>query len=198
MFRASEPIEEGVTHSPRAALHPVPDAAGSSGGIDVLGELAAVLWREREVLEDLLYALTQQQLLLDAGQTRWLPRADAAVVAAAAATQDHELIRAIEVETLVQILGLPANASLLEIAAHAGEPWATVFGDHRAALRTLTAEIETVTAHNRTLLLAGERATREALEQVGALAPSAKSSTRYDERGGLAASVRTSLLDEHA
>jgi hypothetical protein len=198
MFRTSGPIEEGVTHSPRAALHPVPDAAGSSGGIDVLGELAAVLWREREVLEDLLYALTQQQLVLDAGQTRWLPRADAAVAAAAHAVQDHELVRAIEVETLVQILGLPANASLLEIAAQAGEPWATVLGDHRVALRTLTAEIETVTAHNRTLLLAGERATREALEQVGALAPSTQSSARYDDRGGLAGSVRRSLLDEHA
>ncbi|HEY2298118.1 MAG TPA: flagellar export chaperone FlgN [Jatrophihabitans sp.] len=180
-----------MTHLPRAALHPVPDAAGLSGGIDVLGELAEVLWRERKVLEDLLFALSQQQLLLDAGQTRWLPRVDAAVAAAARAVQDHEVVRAIEVETLVQILGLPGDASLVEIASHAGEPWATVLGDHRVALRTLTTEIETVTAHNRTLLLAGERATREALEQLAALAPSAKSSGRYDDRVGPAASART-------
>ena len=202
MSGAREPIETGVTHSTRAALHPVPDATGTGGSAEVLGtvlsELAAVLWQEREVLEDLLYALIQQQLVLDAGRTRWLPRADAAVATAAHAVQDHELVRAIEVETLVQVLGLPANASLLEIAAHAGEPWATVLGDHRAALRALTAEIEAVTAHNRTLLIAGERATREALEQAGALAPLTKNSTRYDDRGGLAGSVRTSLLDEHA
>jgi hypothetical protein len=198
MFRDREPIKKNVTHSPRAALHPVPDSAGTSGGAEVLGELAAVLWQEREVLEDLLYALVQQQLLLEAGQTRWLPRADAAVAAAARAVQDHELVRAIEVETLIQVLGLPAGASLLEIAAHAGEPWATVLADHRDALRTLSAEIDAVTAHNRALLIAGERATREALEQAGALAPSARTSTRYDDKGGFAASLRASVLDEHA
>ena len=184
-----------MIHSPRAALRPVPDPTVASGSAGVLGELAAVLWQEREVLEDLLYALIQQQLLLDVGQTGWLPRADAAVAAATRAVQDHELVRAIEVETLVQVLGLPANASLLEIAAHAGEPWATVLGDHRDALRTLTAEIDAVTAHNRALLIAGERATREAL---GALAPSTKSSTCHDDRAGLAASLRASVLDEHA
>src|SRR5689334_19269500 len=149
MFCVPAPIETGVTHSPRAALHPVRYTAGTSGSADVLGQLDAVLWQEREVLEDLLYALVHQQLLLDADQTRWLPRADASIAAAAHAVQDRELVRATDVETLIQAVGLPATASLLEIAAHTGEPWATVLRDHRDALRTLTAEIETVATRNR-------------------------------------------------
>jgi hypothetical protein len=187
------PINTGVTRPPRAALHPVPDPTGAQ---DVLPELAAVLWQERELLEDLLYALVQQHHILAAGQARWLPRADAAVAAAARAVHDHEVLRAIEVEALVSMLALPAAASLLEIADAAGEPWSVLLHDHRTALRSLAGEIEQTTAENGDLLVAGERSTREALEQAGVVAP-AEPATRFDNRGGRGRR-RTSALDEHA
>lgn len=193
-----------MTRPTRSCLHPVPDPTGAQ---DVLPDLAAVLWQERELLEDLLYALVQQHHILAAGQARWLPRADASVSAAARAVRGHEVLRAIEVENLVSMLALPATASLLEIADAAGEPWGTLLHDHRTALRTLAAEIEQVTAENRALLIAGERSTRAALEQAGIIA-SAESTSRYDDRGGLAglgsangaarAAWRPSVLDEHA
>jgi hypothetical protein len=188
------PVEvRDVTHPPRAALHPVPDLAGAH---DALPDLAAVLWQERELLEDLLYALVQQHHILAAGQARWLPRADAAVAAAARAVQTHEVLRAIEVENLVSMLGLPASASLLEIAGAAGEPWHTLLQDHRTALRSLAAELDRITTENRAMLVVGERSTREALEQAGVVAASGPVA-RYDNRGGIAR-ASASILDEHA
>jgi hypothetical protein len=147
-------------HSPRVALHPVPDPGPSAA----LGELAAVLWQERELLEDLLFAVIQQHGVLTEGQTRWLGRADAAVAAATRAVQTHEVFRAIEVETVVALLGLAPTASLHEIAEVAGEPWQTVLGEHRDALRALAVEIDEATGRNEALLEAGERTTRAALE----------------------------------
>ncbi len=194
MFLPSAPMERGVTIQSRAALHSVPDP-GRPGA--VLGELAAVLWQERELLEDLLYALVQQQRVLSAGEARWLPRADALVAAAARGVQDHEVLRAIEVETLAPTVGLAPTASLLEIANCAEEPWSGVLHEHRAALRGLAAEVEHATAQNRSLLLAGERSTRDALEQAGVLAPAARSTTRYDGRGTVTR-ASASVLDEHA
>ena len=186
-------MKKGVTRPPRACLHSVPDPAGAQ---DVLPDLAAVLWQERELLENLLYALVQQHHILAAGQARWLPRADAAVAAAARAVHGHEVIRAIEVEALVSMLALPSSASLLEIADAAGEPWSMLLHDHRAALRSLATEIEQITAENRAMLVSGERSTREALEQAGVIA-AAEPVTRFDNRGGVARR-HSSVLDEHA
>ena len=44
-----------------------------------LPDLAAVLWRQRELLERLVYRLECEQLLLAAGRTRFLPLATAEV-----------------------------------------------------------------------------------------------------------------------
>lgn len=149
-----------MTHPPRAALHPVPDP----GPGVALSELAAVLWQERELLEDQLFAVLQQQHVLAEGQTRWLARADAAVASATRAVQTHEVFRAMEVETVVSLLDLPATASLREIAEAAGEPWLTVLGEHRDALRGLVAEVDEAAERNAALLAAGERSIRDALE----------------------------------
>jgi hypothetical protein len=157
-----------VTHPRNGALHPVPDATGPG---ELLAEFAAVLWQERELLEDLLYALVQQHVVLAAGESRWLARADAAVAGASHAVQGHEVFRAMEADAVVAVLGLAPSASLLEIAAAAGDPWSTVLLDHRSALRALTTEIEQATARNRDLLIAGERSTRAVLEQDDLIGP---------------------------
>jgi hypothetical protein len=149
-----------VTRSPRAALHPVPDPGPSAA----LGQLSAILWQERELLEDLLFTLRNQHDVLVGGQTRWLGRADAAVAATTRAVQTVEVLRAIEVEGLVTQLGLEPNASLREIAEAASEPWRDVLCEHREALRSLATEVDEATEGNRVLLAEGEQATREALE----------------------------------
>ena len=40
-----------------------------------LTEVSSILWRERELLELLLFKLEEEQLLLAAGRSRWLGHA---------------------------------------------------------------------------------------------------------------------------
>ena len=163
-----------------------------------LGEVAATLWREREVLEDLLYALSVENLVLTSGNPRWLVRADAAVADAARTLRDHELLRAMEVERLAGHLGDAAQGvSLTDLADCSPEPWSTVLVDHRIALLELTEQIEHLTARNREMLLAGERATSEALARMrtGASAGPGRDGVRYP--GRVAVSMR-SVFDEQA
>ena len=159
-----------MTDQPPAALRLLPAVPEVA---QCLSEIATLLWRERDVLEDLLYALSVQQLVLDAGDPRWLPRADAAVQSALRAVQEQEIARAGEIEVLVAQVGpsfgVSGDSSLRDLASVAPEPWPTVLDDHRAALCALAAQIDAVTAENRTLLAAGERVTREMVERIGEL-----------------------------
>jgi hypothetical protein len=168
-----------------AAPHQAVDAPAVTGPAaqTAFGALTDVLWREREVLEDLLFKLTAQQMVLRSGESRWVARADAEVRAALEGLQDFEVLRAAEVDLLVRDYGLRADVSLRELAETAPEPWPTVLHDHREALRTLTVEIDAAAAHNRGLLQAGERATREALDQI--TATGSRPSGAYDSRGGV-------------
>ncbi len=129
-----------------------------------MGQLSAILWQERELLEDLLFALENQHHVVAGARTRWLGRADAAVAATTRAVQTAEVLRAIEVDGLVAQLGLEPTASLREIADAAAEPWQSLLDEHRDALRALTDEVDEATERNRALLVAGEQATRDALE----------------------------------
>jgi hypothetical protein len=184
-----------MTPPPRNAAADAPGVSGT-GALAAFEALTDVLWREREVLEALLYKLTAQQMVLRSGESRWLARADAEVRAAIEGLQDFEVLRAAEVDLLVRHYGLPANASLRELAEAAPEPWPTVLFDHREALRTLTFEVDAVAAHNRRLLQAGEQATREALDRItvsGSRLPDA-----YDARGDVVSKARSFILDEQA
>jgi hypothetical protein len=122
---------------------------------ETFGDLAALLWREREILEDLLFRLVEQQLILSAGGARWLPKADHEVRAVAETLQEHEIVRAAEVNELVRHYALPGDTSLRELAAFAPEPWPLVLLEHREALRLLALEIDQATDENRRLLLSG-------------------------------------------
>jgi hypothetical protein len=188
-----------MTPQPRdAAAERADDPVGVAGStaLAAFGALTDVLWREREVLEGLLYKLTVQRMVLTSGEDRWLARADAEVRDAVEGLQDFEVLRAAEVDLLVRHYGLPANVSLRELAETAPEPWPTVLFDHREVLRTLTFEIDAVSAHNRRLLQAGERATREALDQI--TAAGSRSSAAYDSRGDAVTRARSFILDEQA
>ena len=53
---------------------------------------------ERELLEQLLFKLTDVQLVVGSGSTRWLNQADDELRRALAALQDTEVVRAVAVE----------------------------------------------------------------------------------------------------
>ena len=158
-----------------------------------LASVAAILWDERQHLEDLLFSLVSEQLVVAAGQTRWLSRADEQIRGAVARLQDAEVTRAVTVSSLARALGVPDDMTLAGLAQASPEPWRDAFTDHRAALRALVAEIDAAVAENHRLLLAGSQAIRDTLDRLGPFAGT------YDSRGG---SVRQrtdpALLDEQA
>lgn len=130
-------------------------------------ELSALLWRERELLEMLLFKLEEEQLLLAAGRSRWLGNATREVEMVLEEIRRAELTRAIEVGTVAGELDLPDGASLRDLAEHAPVPWGDILRQHRTAFLTLSQELAGLAQANRELLAAGYRAARDALDSMG-------------------------------
>lgn len=128
-----------------------------------LAEVSNILWREREMLELLLFKLDEEQLVLTSNRTRWLARATKEVEMVLEEIRRTELARAIEVDNAGAALGLGSNPSLTRLADAAPEPWPDLLRDHRVAFLALTAEITELAAHNRDLLTSGQLAARDAL-----------------------------------
>lgn len=124
------------------------------------------LWTQREALETLLFRLICEQLVLTSGSSRWLARADDEVRAAVERLRGGEVLRAVEVDELTTMLGLDSDASLAELADAAEEPWATLLGEHRTALRALAFQVQGVADENRQLLDEGAKAVAETLAEI--------------------------------
>ena len=128
-----------------------------------LAEVSSTLWRQRELLELLLFKLEEEQVLLTSGRTRWLARATREVEVVLEEIRRAELLRAVQVDEVAAELGLEPGASLRAMAEAADEPWKTLLMEHRQAFMTATAEIQAMAEANRDLLTAGHRAARDAL-----------------------------------
>jgi flagellar biosynthesis/type III secretory pathway chaperone len=156
-----------------------------------LAEVTSTLWRERELLELLLFKLEEEQLLLAGGRTRWLTRATREVETVLEELRRAELLRAVQVDEAALELGLEPNPSLEVLAAATDEPWQTILRDHRQAFLTATAEISAMAESNRDLLTSGYRATREALLSLTEGTPT------YGATGeAVAVSRQSRLVDE--
>lgn len=155
--------------------------------------VSATLWLQREALEELLFKLVEEQLVVSTGATRWLHRVDAEVRTSMERVQSGEVMRAAEVQALSTALDLDDDASLAELADAASEPWSTLLHEHRAALRDLAFEVKGVAAENSRLLEAGAKAVRQTLDSITSTV------TTYDKAGGSVRSLRGPiLLDEQA
>ena len=156
-------------------------------------DLADLLWGEREVLEQLLFELTVEQLVVGSGQARWLPLANRRLNQALEQLRAIEISRSIESDGICDDLGLPTSASLAEIAAAAAPPWDSILLEHRQALLALAAEVRELTDQNRRLLDAAARSVRETLASITA------SVGTYDASGAHASDfIRLSRVDEQA
>lgn len=158
-----------------------------------LSEFSSNLWRERELVERVLYRIVQQQLVLEAGQTRWLATSNNEVEAAVGELNLCELLRSAEADALAAELGLGDGPTLRDIAAAVPEPWSSILDEHRSALRDLAAEIQATTEQNRALLGAGARAVRETLLSLSASVATYDSSGVPAEVGG-----RRTRVDQQA
>jgi hypothetical protein len=130
-------------------------ADGRGGSLTGFAEVSDILWRERELLDLLLFKLDSERLLVRAGSIRWLARSTHEVDLVLEQLQLAEVTRALEVDELAAQLGLQPGATLSDLAAVAPTPWAELFDAHRAAFRTLINEVTDLAEAN-------QRALREA------------------------------------
>ncbi|QTE29851.1 flagellar export chaperone FlgN [Pengzhenrongella sicca] len=156
-----------------------------------VAELSAVLWRERQLLELLLFKLEEEQLVLSSGRTRWLGHATREVEQVLDQIRDAELGRAIEADVAALAYGVAAGSGLLALAEAAPEPWKELLMSHREAFVSLTSQIQDVAQGNRALLTSSHRAAQETILGLQ------ETMQTYDPRGSTsAASPAAMLLDQ--
>lgn len=162
-----------------------------------LTNLSEVLWRERELLEVLLFKLEEEHLLLAAGRSRWLARATREVEVVIEQLRATELRRAVAVDDVAALLGLPVEPTLAQLSAASPAPWDELLMEHRTAFLSLTREVQEMAETNRTLLAAGYRASRDGLVALsgGALA---REESGYGRTGRRAAPAGGSQLVDQA
>ena len=122
-----------------------------------LAPVDSLLWRERALLQRLLYQLSAQELVISAGRVEWLRDSDLEIRALVRELELHELGRAAEADALAIRYGLPPSAPLRQIIAAVPEPWSSIMADHLHTLRELQDAVERTADGNAALL----RATRE-------------------------------------
>lgn len=132
-----------------------------------LSEVSNILWRERQLLELLVFKLEEEQLVLASGRTRWLTHATREVETVLGEIKRVELDRAVHVEALTAVLELTEAPSLRQLADLAPAPWSQIFEEHRNALLEAAHDIDAAARSNRDLLSRGQFATREALATLG-------------------------------
>ncbi len=132
-----------------------------------LSDVSNILWRERQLLELLVFKLEEEQLVLAAGRNKWLAHATREVETVLDEIKRVELERSIAVSELGREMELSNAPSLTELSTVAEPPWDGIFAEHRRALMTLAQEIDSVAKSNRDLLLRGQQATRETLTAMG-------------------------------
>ncbi|MCW4385744.1 flagellar protein FlgN [Salinibacterium sp. SYSU T00001] len=154
-------------------------------------EVSATLWRERELLELLLFKLEEEQLLLTTGKTRWLPHATREVEQVLERLRGLGLTRAVEVAELGEEWGTGPDASLRDLVAHAPEgPWGEIFANHLTGMSELTAQIAQVRDINEQFLRSALRSTQETIAGLG------NDSGTYDSAGQPLDGGTARLIDE--
>ncbi|MGH3331832.1 MAG: flagellar protein FlgN [Nocardioidaceae bacterium] len=152
-------------------------------------DLSSVLWRERELLETLLFKLEVEQLVLAGGRTRWLAAAAREIQSVLETVRETELLRSVASDTVAQELGLEPNASLREIAEASEEPWRGIWRDHHEAFVTVAAQITELAETNRELLTSGYQAAQATLLSM------TDGAGTYGADGSAVADRRISLVD---
>ena len=132
-----------------------------------LSDVSNILWRERQLLELLVFKLEEEQLVLAAGRSRWLPYATREVENVLGEIKRVELERAVQVADAGRELGLSGAPTLRELAKLTAPPWDSIFAEHRRVLLALAQEIDAITRSNRELLRKGQQDATDAIAAIG-------------------------------
>src|SRR4249919_3610448 len=126
-------------------------------------KLSLILWRERELLDTLLYKLDLEQLVLGSGRSKWLMRAAKEVESVLELIRETEILRATAADEAAQAIGLTHNPSLRALAEAVEDPWRTIMLDHRDAFAALTREVSELAEASRDLITVGYRSAQSTL-----------------------------------
>ncbi|MCU1545251.1 MAG: flagellar biosynthesis protein FlgN [Homoserinimonas sp.] len=131
-------------------------------------ELSASLWRERELLELLMFKLEEEQLLLTAGKSRWLQFATREVEQVMDRLRSAGLARAVEVASLAKEWDAHEDVTLRELVGHAPDgAWAEIFSSHLKAMTEITGQIKELRDSNEQYLRTAIRSTQETMADSG-------------------------------
>lgn len=131
-------------------------------------ELSMQLWRERELLELLLFKLEEQELLLAAGRSRWLHLATREIEQVLEGLRSASIARVVEAEALAAEWHAPEGAGLRQLIDSAPKgAWRDVLTEHLNALISLTDEIGRLREATSEQLRAAMRATQETIAGFG-------------------------------
>jgi hypothetical protein len=154
-----------------------------------LPDLAAVLWRQRELLERLAYKLECERLLMTTGRTRWLASATTEVEILTDELGIIEMQRGAVADGVCRELGIEVGASLEELATAASPPWTAMLLDHRDALVGITGELSALAEATRQITATGLQAVEATLASAGLR--DGATSRGYDAKG------RTDVIAGH-
>ena len=160
-----------------------------------LRQLVKVLWEERQILGDLLFKLEEAHLLLAARRQSWLPRATVEVQDVLEQLNTVDAKRGRIAAKAGAELGLGDSPSLSEIAGAASEPWKTTLLEHRKALLSTVASIQSATTRNRSALVAHLAAVGDALSMLGV---ERHQSYGDDNRSAAVPTAKARVLDTRA
>jgi hypothetical protein len=117
-------------------------------------KLSQILWRERDLLDSLLFKLEMERLVLGSGRTHWLARAAKEVELVLDMLRETEILRSVAADEAAESIGLTSNPSLRALAEAVDEPWRSIMLDHKEAFEKVSREIASLAETNRELLTA--------------------------------------------
>lgn len=154
-------------------------------------ELSAALWRERELLDLLVFKLEEEHLVLASGKSRWLDHATREVEHVMTRLRAASLERIAIAAAVALQWGLPEDASLQDLSAAGGAgPWAEILGSHFAAMTAQVEQVRTLRDTNLQFLREGLRSAQETMAAVAAEART------YDHLGNTSTEPGTRFLDK--
>ncbi|WP_248580353.1 flagellar export chaperone FlgN [Nocardioides sp. InS609-2] len=130
-------------------------------------KLSLILWRERELLDTLLYKLEVERLVLATGSSRWLMHATCEVEDVLTIIRETEVLRAVASDEAAASASLASNPSLRALARAADAPWDELLNEHADAFESLTREITALADSNRELITVGYRSAHETILALG-------------------------------
>lgn len=152
-------------------------------------ELSAALWRERELLDLLIFKLEEEQFILTSGKTKWLQYATREVEQVMERLSSAGLARTVELAIVAGEWDIDESSTLRELVAAAPDgPWSDIFTAHLAAMTQLTNQIKELRDLNEHYLRTAIRLVQEAQADGG-------DSGTYDATGTPGVGGKTQIFD---